>query len=147
MKNLIALSILLISLSLSGQDVNTKLTKGGSFTGLGRQGDTLTASTTVDYVLELGNDTFGLMTIGVESDSVSGTSAYDSYIYKSNNGKDWGAPIDTVTHTGGGDDYTEFDVVNGTSTYYKVSTVATSATQKSNITIWGRLNEGFVIEN
>lgn len=145
MKKLSFLICLFITLSISAQDVST-LTKGGAFKGMGKQGDSLTASSTVDYVLKLGNDVFGVMTLSIESDSVSGVSAYDSYLYKSNNGEDWGIPIDTISHTGGGDNYSTFRNVNATYTYFKVSTVATSATQKSLLKAWGRLNEGFVIE-
>ena len=143
MRSILVLLGFIICLGLSAQ---TKLTKGGAFEGLNRQGDTLIASGTVDYILELGNDVYGTMELAIETDEVSGTSAYDSYLYKSLNGEDWGVPFDTVTHTGGGDSYYVFDVVNATSTYYKVSTVATVATQKSNLKIWGRINEGFVIQ-
>lgn len=130
-------------LSISAQ---TELKRGGSFQGLNKQGDTLVASGTVTYDLQLGNDVFGVMELAVESDSVSGTSAYSAYLYESLNGVDWGTAIDTVTHSGGGDDYGKYDLINATETYYRVSIVATGATQKSNLKIWGRLNEGFVIE-
>lgn len=147
MRNLFTLLVLVLTLSIYAQDDITILRKGGSFKGLDKQGDTLTALRTVDYVMELGDDVFGILSLAVETDSVSGISAYSSYLFQSLNGEDWGIAIDTIIHSGGGDSYNEFDAVNGSRTFYKVSTVATSATQKSNVKIWGRLNEGFVIEN
>lgn len=144
MRNLLVFIGLFVALSLSAQ---TKLTKGGSFKGLNKQGDTLTASATVSYTIELGNEVYGVLNLAIESDSVSGTSAYSSYLETSLNGEDWGVPIDTITHSGGGDDYAEFDAVNATDTYIRIRTVATSATQKSILKAWGRLNEGFVISN
>ena len=146
MKNILIIIALFTSLCVSAQNVNSKLTKGGTFKGLNKQGDTLVASGTVDYVLELGSDVFGLMDIAIESDSVSGTAAYSSYLYGSMNGVDWGTPIDTVIHSGGGDNYGKFDLLNATQVYYLISTEATSATQKSKLKIFGRLNEGFVIQ-
>jgi hypothetical protein len=143
MRNLFVLIGLIIALSLSAQ---TKLTKGGAFKGLDKQGDTLVASDTLDYTLEIGNDVYGIMNLAVESDSVSGVAAYDSYLYKSLNGVDWGSPIDTISLTGGGDSYLEYITVNATSTYYLIRTISTGATQKSNFKIWGRLNEGFVLQ-
>ena len=143
MRKICLLIGLFIAVGLSAQ---TKLTKGGSFKGLNRQGDTLTASTTVNYTIELGDNVYGVINLALESDSVSGTPAYTAYLYKSLNGEDWGTPIDTITHSGGLDDYAEFSGVNATSTYYKMEINATAATQKSQLKAWGRLNEGFVIE-
>lgn len=148
MKKLFVLTVcLFITFSMFGQ---THLRKGGSFFGLGTQQDTLTASQTINYDLKIGNEVFGIMTLALESDSISGTSAYSAYLQKSlkenATGAEW-ANVDTITHTGGADDYGEFDAINATHGYYRVSIVATAAAQKSLHKIWGRLNEGFVIEN
>lgn len=129
-----------------GVSAQTKLTKGGKFKALDRQRDTLTTSTTISYTLELGDDVFGVMNLALESDSVSGTPAYTAYLYESLNGDDWGNPIDTITHSGGASNYDVFGGINATSIYYKVEVNATAAAQKSKLKIWGRLNEGFVIQ-
>lgn len=146
MKKVFTLICLVITIASSAQDVNSLLRKGGSFEGLGKQGDSLVTSGTVDYVLELSDEVYGVMKLAVESDSVSGTPAYTAYLQSSLNGETWD-DIDTVTHSGGADNYEVFRAVNATDTYYRIIFTATVAAQKSNIKIWGRLNEGFVIEN
>lgn len=146
MKKVFILLSLLVAITASSQDVNSLLRKGGSFEGLGRQGDTLVASGTVNYVLELSDEVYGVMKLAIESDSVSGTPAYTAYLQSSLNGETWDN-IDTITHTGGADNYEVFGSVNATDTYYRVAITATVAAQKNNIKIWGRLNEGFVIQN
>jgi hypothetical protein len=147
MKNLLLLSaVLLLTLNISAQ---THLRSGGSFYGLGKQQDTLIASQTLNYDLKIGNEVFGVMNLGLESDSVSGTPAYSAYLQESlkenATGTEW-TNLDTITHTGGADHYEEFSAVNVTHGYYRISIVATATAQKSLFKAWGRLNEGFVIQ-
>ena len=142
MKKLFILLGLVISLGISAQ---TNLRENGSFKGLGKQFDALVASQTVNYDLELGDKVYGVLIIAVESDSVSGTSAYSAYLQKSLNGEDF-VNVDTITHTGGADDYAEFDGASTTHTYWRVSTVATSATQESKLKIWGRVDQRVIIQ-
>jgi hypothetical protein len=150
MKKLFILLGLFICVAISAQIDTQYLRKGGSFSLGNTAADTLTASTTLNYLIVLPGEGYGVMTLAVESDSVSGTSAYSAYLQKSLKpdavGDEW-INVDTVAHTGGADDYGEFDAVNATHTYWRISFVSTAATQKSNLKIWGRLNEGFVIEN
>lgn len=143
MRNLLLLTGLFIALGLQAQ---TKLTKPGKFEGLNKQRDTLTASSTVNYNIEIGNDISGVLNIALETDSLSGTPAYTAYLYQSQNGEDWGNPVDTITHSGGADNYESFGTVNINNTFYKVEVNATAAAQKSQVKIWGRMNEGIVIE-
>lgn len=142
MKNLLILLVLTLTLSVSAQ---TNLRSNGSFHSLGRQYDTLVESQTFNYNLELGDNVYGVMTIAVESDTISGTSAYSSYLQKSLNGEDF-VNVDTITHTGGNPDYGEFDPVNTTHTYWQVSTVATATAQRSLLKVWGRVDERIVIQ-
>jgi|LGOV01.1.fsa_nt_gb hypothetical protein len=142
MKNLFVLLGLLLALSISAQ---TNLRKNGKFKALGRQFDTLVASQTVNYNLELGDDVYGVMTIAVESDTVSGTSAYSSYLQKSMNGEDY-VNVDTIAHSGGNPDYEEFEPVNTTHPYWRISTVATATAQKSFLKLWGRVDKRVIIQ-
>lgn len=142
MKNLFIFLGLLLTLSISAQ---TNLRSNGKFKALGKQYDTIATSQTVNYDLELGDNVYGVMTVAVESDTISGTSAYSSYLQKSMNGEDY-VNVDTISHSGGGNDYEEFEPVYTTHTYWRVSTVATSGTQKSYLKIWGRVDERSIIQ-
>ena len=144
MKNIFIVLSLVVALGVSAQST-TYLKKGGKFVGLNESSDTLTASATINYTVVLGGEIYGRITIAVESDSVSGTSAYSAYLQKSMNNEDW-INVDTVAHTGGADDYAEFDAQNADHNYYRVRIVATSAAQKSNLKTFGRLSEGIIIE-
>lgn len=152
MKNLVFIFLgLLIMTSVSAQqiskdNVDTYLKSGGQFHCMGGQGDTTSASQTIDYTIGIDGDLYGVISVAVESDSVSGTPAYSSYIFASQNGEDWGTPIDTITHTGGADDYAEFDAINATKNVYLIRTITTAAAQKSTLKLHGRFNEGFVIQ-
>jgi hypothetical protein len=146
MRNIFILLGLIFALGVSAQGENKYLRKGGEFSMGNTAADTLTISATVNYLIAMPGEGYGVLTIAVESDSVSGTSAYSAYLQKSMNGEDW-VNVDTIAHTGGADDYGEFDAVNATHNKYRVSVVATAAAMKANLKIWGRLNEGFVIEN
>jgi len=146
MRNIFLFLALIACVSLSAQGGTKYLRKGGSFAMGGTAADTTAASETVNYVMVLPGEGYGVLSLAVESDSVSGTAAYSAYLQKSLNNEDW-VNVDTVAHSGGGDDYGEFDAVNASHTYWRVSVVVTAATQKSDLKIWGRLNEGFVIEN
>lgn len=142
MKKLFILLGLVLALNISAQ---TNLRKAGAFKSLGRQYDTLVASQTFNYDLEIGNDVHGVMTIAVESDTISGTSAYSAYLQKSMNGEDF-TNVDTITHTGGNPDYGEFDPISTTHTDYRVSIVATATAQRSLLKIWGRVNEEVIVQ-
>lgn len=142
MKNSFLILGLILALNISAQ---TKLRDTGKFFALGRQYDTLVASQTLNYDLELGDDVYGVMTIAVESDTVSGTSAYSSYLMKSMNGEDY-VPVDTIAHTGGNPDYGEFDPVNTTHPYWRISTVATATAQRSFLKLWGRVDKRVIIQ-
>lgn len=146
MKKLLVLIGITLSLSLSAQ---TTLTGGGEKKMMGKQGDTLVASDSVSYEITIGDKVFGIMYLSVESDTAlsgAGTPAYSVYLYKSQNGKDWGIPVDTISHSGGGNNYDSFDPVNLTSNHYLIAFVSTAASQKSQLYLWARIIEGFIIE-
>ena len=142
MKYLFLILISIASLSLSAQDAIVR--NGKKIVGLGTASDTLVADQVVNFSLELFGDVYGVLQLAIETDEISGTSAYEAYLQKSMNNEDW-LNVDTVSHSGGGDNYEEYNLVNATHLNYRININATSATQKSNIKIWGKMSDGFVI--
>lgn len=127
------LVFLALSFSLMiGVNAQKVVKTGGDFLLFGKASDTTSASATLSDEMIIERGVYGVATIAVESDEVSGTPAYSAYLQKSMNGRDW-VDIDTIAHSGGGDDYGVFDPVNLEQSYYRIYVVVTSATQKSNI--------------
>ena len=70
------------------------------------------------------------------SDSVSGTPAYTAILYKQYGTLTY-LPVDTITHSGGGDKTAVFEMFYLTANKYKVTVTATSAAQKSRLYLKG----------
>lgn len=144
MKNLFKVLGLVIMVAIFAS-CQTNLRETGSFRSLGNQYDTLVASQTSNYDLVIEDGVYGVLVLALESDTISGTSAYSAYLQKSLNGVDF-TNVDTITHTGGNPDYAEFDPISITHTYYRISTVATATAQRSILKVWGRVNAEVIVQ-
>jgi hypothetical protein len=129
-------------LGLTAQDAYVK--NGSKLVGLGTDADTLTASSELNYTIELVEKVYGILQLAVENETLSGSCEYTAYLQKSLNGRNW-LDVDTIAYVGGSSAYAEFDLVNATHTFFRVNVNATATTQKSKIYIWGKLSDGFVI--
>ena len=108
----------------------------GVITGFGTAADTLVASATKTYEFTYVGSTASKCEICLFSDQVSGTPAYTAILYKQIGGLSY-LPVDTITHSGGGDKTAVFDVFYMTANKYKVTVTATSAAQKSRLYLKG----------
>ena len=108
----------------------------GIITGFGTTADTLVASASKTYEFTYVGSTASKCEICLFSDEVSGTPAYTAVLYKQFGGLSY-LPVDTITHSGGGDKTAVFDIFYLTANRYKVTVTATSATQKSRLYLKG----------
>lgn len=108
----------------------------GIITGFGTTADTLVASASKTYEFTYVGSVASKCEICLFSDEVSGTPAYTAVLYKQFGGLSY-LPVDTITHSGGGDKTAVFDVFYMTANKYKVTVTATSATQKSRLYLKG----------
>jgi len=102
----------------------------------GLAGDTLVASTADTTVFKVTTDYVGKMNLLLFTDAVSGTPAYSAVLSASINKLSW-VPVDTVTHSGGGDKLAYFALQDVVYNYYRVIITATSAAQKSRLYLYG----------
>jgi hypothetical protein len=136
MKKLIFIFMtLVIAFSASAQ------TKVGSYKALaGTAADTLTASATKSYIGEWASYDKELHgSVHIWSDLVSGTATYTAKIWESNDGVNWPATAtDSVSKSHASDFNHLFDLATVKGRYFKVSWIATAATQKSTLYIYAR---------
>lgn len=152
-KVLILFSLLVFALSASTQDLQIVKADGEFSIGGNTSVDTLIQSQTANYVIRTRPSEKLFMKLALETNEVSGTTAYTALLQSSMNNSDWNN-VDTITVSGGGDKYGEFtewvdstknkhgvyyyaQTIPITHNYYRVNIVATGATQRSIITIWG----------
>lgn len=108
----------------------------GTITGFGTAADTLVASATKTYEFTYVGSVASKCEICLFSDEISGTPAYTAILYKQY-GTFTYLPVDTITHSGGGDKTAVFEMFYLTANKYKITVVATSATQKSRLYLKG----------
>ncbi len=108
----------------------------GIITGFGTAADTLVANATKTYEFTYVGSVASKCEICLFSDSVSGTPAYTAILYKKYGTLTY-LPVDTITHSGGGDKTAVFEMFYLTANKYKVTVTATSAPQKSRLYLKG----------
>lgn len=129
MKKAILFLMLCVGFTLSAQNF-------GSITGFGTVADTLVASATKTYTFNYVGSVASKCEIVLFTDAISGTPAYSAVLSKQIGGYGY-LPMDTITHSGGGDKLALFDVFDLTANNYKITIVATSGTQKSRLYVKG----------
>jgi len=133
---------ILLAMALTMGAVGQTVVKGNYQAFAGATADTLTASVTKSYVLDLGS-TGGWAgkvydcTIEVWNDYQSDSLTYGYKIYRSNDGVNWPRTavdsVTAVTTKGVADKNFQAALTAQTARFLKVSLIATSQTQKSNI--------------
>ena len=135
MKALMLFVALIVGMFLSTQAQTYYVTKTATLKVAGAASDTLVASATKSYVFKVTNPSLMTGQIGLTTTATSGTPAYTALLQYSMDGTNW-TNLDTITHTGGGGKSAAFSSFSTTFVYYRVTITATSATQKSAITIY-----------
>lgn len=112
-----------------------------SIEGLGSASDTLTNNDTiVDFTVRVKTQKLLKLNAGTKSTEVSGTPAYSAFLQGSFDNSTY-TNIDTITHSGGGDDAGVFDQINATYNYYRIRFDGTAAAQSSVVKVYMNFRE------
>lgn len=100
--------------------------------------DTLVASVVKTYTFDVFTNFTGKANILLFTDSISGVPAYSAVLSGSIDGLLY-VPLDTISHSGGADKLAYFAPFEMIFNKYKIVLTATSAAQKSKVSIYGVL--------
>lgn len=128
----IFLFLVLTVLTIAVSAQQAYVTAPQSVNGWATAADTLTASAVKTYTVSVKSAQLLKFSVAIFSDEVSGTPAYTALLQYSMDNVNW-VNADTITHSGGGDKYADFEPANtdATKRFYRIQITATSAAQKS----------------
>lgn len=132
MKKLVLFLMLAVSMAVTAQS----FVAPAKIVGWGTAADTLVASATKNFVFDLKSDHAGTCKMLLFTDAVSGTPAFSAVLSGSIDGILY-MPLDTITHSGGGDKTAYFDSFQMVWNKMKVAITATGAAQKSRLYVYG----------
>lgn len=127
-KIILILVFAFVGVFVFGQDAY--VTGQKSVNGFGTAGDTLTNAAVLTDVVRVKSPSMLKMQVALFSDEASGTTAFTAILMRSMDGINY-VGFDTITHSGGGDDYGEFTAVDATFNFYKIQVTATAAAMNS----------------
>lgn len=137
MKKIIFILVALVAtVGLTARNTAKTFDAPANIIAWGTAADTLTASVSDTLTMKLTSETVGKVNLLLFTDAVSGTPAFTAVLFGSINQVLW-VPLDTITHSGGGDKTAYFDAQDLVYNYYRVKITATSAAQKSREYLYG----------